>query len=347
MTRKEIVLNLVRERGQARSSEVYDGLVKNNEKVSLVTIKRLLSQLEKAGLLAVAGKGPATVYTLSERGQLTSEIDVAAYCAIEPDKRSGARSYNFKLFDALNFNPFSEAEQERLSRATAFYQNRIKGVSEPIHQKELERFIIELAWKSSRIEGNTYSLLDTEALVLRGAEAPGHSRAEAQMILNHKRAFAFIYQHREKFITLTRANIEEVHKLLVADLGVRHNLRQKPVGVVGSLYRPLDNEHQIREALEKLASAVARQADSYAKALATLLGISYLQPFEDGNKRTGRLLANAVLLAGGLAPLSYRSVEEKSYREALIVFYELNSLMPFKKIFVEQYDFAARNYLIG
>ena len=89
---------------------------------------------------------------------------------------------------------------------------------------------------------------------------------------------------------------------------------------------------------------MTRQITPYAKALVALLGLSYLQPFEDGNKRTSRIMANALLLAHGCAPLSYRSVEEREYREAMLVFYEINSLMAFKKIFIDQYEFAARNY---
>lgn len=104
--------------------------------------------------------------------------------------------------------------------------------------------------------------------------------------------------------------------------------------------------HQIREGLEALLAAIARVETPYAKALMALLGISYLQPFEDGNKRTARLLANAILLAYGCAPLSYRSVDEGEYREATLVFYEINSIIPFKKIFTDQYDFAARTYAV-
>jgi len=57
-------------------------------------------------------------------------------------------------------------------------------------------------------------------------------------------------------------------------------------------------------------------------------------------------MANALLLAHHCAPLSYRSVDENEYREAMLVFYELNALAPFKKIFIAQYDFAARNYAV-
>jgi len=166
------------------------------------------------------------------------------------------------------------------------------------------------------------------------------------MILNHKEAFEFIRNHKKEFLTLTRANLEHLHSMIVLGLSVGTGLRQKPVGVTGSKYRPLDNIHQITEAVEALASAISRADTPYAKALLALIGISYIQPFEDGNKRTARMMANALLLAHNCAPLSYRSVEEKDYREATMVFYELNSIVPFKKIFIEQYIFAAQHYAV-
>jgi len=95
-----------------------------------------------------------------------------------------------------------------------------------------------------------------------------------------------------------------------------------------------------------LSQAIKKIKDTTAKALLAILGISYIQPFEDGNKRTGRMMANALLLAHNNPPLSYRSVDENEYRQAVIIFYELNSIIPLKKIFVEQYNFAAHNYAI-
>lgn len=131
---------------------------------------------------------------------------------------------------------------------------------------------------------------------------------------------------------------------MVKKLSVGLGLRKKPVGVTGSIYRPLDNIYQIAEAVDQLSLAVSRMSTPYAKALTALLGISYIQPFEDGNKRTSRLMANALLISHGCTPLSYRSVDENEYREAMFVFYELNSMMPLKRIFINQYEFAAQNY---
>lgn len=233
-----------------------------------------------------------------------------------------------------------------LKSATQEYEKRTKQATPVSRQRELERLVIELSWKSSKIEGNTYTLLDTERLILKHQEAAGHDKNEARMILNHKDAFHFIHDHAEKFHTVTRANLEQVHSLLVKGLGVGRGLRKGLVGVTGSKYRPLDNQHQILDAVHDLSSAVSRARSPYTKILLALLGVSYIQPFEDGNKRTSRLMANALLLAHGLAPLSYRSVDENAYREAMLVFYELNSIQPFKKIFIEQYDFAARTYAV-
>lgn len=345
--REQTIFALLWRVGSAQSSEVFAELVRQGESLSLVTVKRLLSRLEQEGRLSVSGSGPATKYALTEYGKLMAEVDVVAYCAEEPDLRYGATSYNFKLFDTLTFEVFSPVEKKRLMEATNFYRQRTRDVSPALHKKELERFVIELSWKSSKIEGNTYTLLDTERLIIQGLEALGHSRDEAQMILNHKEAFNFVHENKDKFKTLTKANLTDLHTLLIKDLNVPSDLRRKPVGVTGSRYRPLDNYYQINEAVTTLSKVVRHRSDGYSQAFIALLGISYVQPFEDGNKRTARLMANALLLAHNLAPLSYRSVKEKEYRDALLVFYELNSLAPFKKIFVEQYDFAARNYLVS
>ena len=344
--RQQRILGLFLRGESLSSSVVYAELQKTEEGVSRVTVKRALTELSQLNLLSVKGVGRATSYEISVLGRVCADVDAQAYCAIEPDKRHGMRRFNFDLFSKFPADVFLASELSVLDGATDEYKKRIASLSDIIQKKELERLVIELSWKSSKIEGNTYTLLDTEKLILEHKEAVGHSKSEAQMILNHKDAFTFIHDHAETFKTLTRANLEQVHALLVKDMGVGLGLRKAPVGVLGSTYRPLDNVHQITDAVVLLSRAVSLAKTPYAKALVALLGISYIQPFEDGNKRTSRLMGNALLMAYGCAPLSYRSVDENAYREAMLVFYELNSIVPFKKIFIGQYDFAARNYAV-
>lgn len=342
--KQQKILFLILENGTTSSSVVYEKMRELGAEVSLVTIKRALSAMVSANLLTVSGSGPATAYEISNTGRLFIPINAKEYCSVDPDKRFGLSQYNFNLLSAATDDIFSEEELKVLDIATAEYGGRIKNASPVIQKKELERLVIELAWKSSKIEGNTYTILDTEKLLLENKEAVGHDKKEAQMILNHKDAFNFIRENNSFFRDLSRANLEKLHSIIVKDLSVGLGLRQKPVGVVGSKYRPLDNRYQIGEATEILSSTILRMKTPYAKALIALLGISYIQPFEDGNKRTSRLMANALLMAHGYAPLSYRSVDENNYREAMLVFYEINSLVAFKNIFIEQYKFATANY---
>lgn len=345
-SREQKITSILLEQEPLQSSGVHEVLVKRGENVSLVTVKRALSDMVARGILQASGSGRSSSYQVSVPGRIGADIDARAYCAIEPDRRHGLKRYNQALFKAIPDTIFSPLELQKLEDATAEYRKRTIDVPPAIEKKELERLIIELSWKSSKIEGNTYTLLDTEKLILENKEAPGHTHSEAQMILNHKDAFNFARANTAFFKTLSRAHIEELHTILINGLDVGEGLRERMVGIVGSVYQPLDNRHQVREGLEALIEAVARVQTPYDKALVALLGTSYLQPFEDGNKRTARLLANAILLAYARAPLSYRSVEESEYREAMLVFYEVNSVIPFKKIFIDQYDFSARTYAV-
>lgn len=213
-----------------------------------------------------------------------------------------------------------------------------------LYLKELERFVIELSWKSSKIEGNTYSLLETETLIKESVEAKGKSKAEAIMILNHKKAFESILAARSDYKNISLARISELHAVLTEGLSISKGVREQAVGITGTVYKPLDNKWQIIEALEKLSYAVNNAQYPLEKALIANSMISYIQPFADGNKRTGRMLTNAILLAYDFFPLSYRSVDEEMYKKALILFYEQGSIYSLKEIILSQYKFALNTY---
>jgi Fic family protein len=208
----------------------------------------------------------------------------------------------------------------------------------------MERLAIDLSWKSSQIEGNTYTLLETERLLKEKETAHGKPKDDATMLLNHKEAINFITEHSDYVEPLTVRGIEDIHSLLIKDLGVDHNIRQRGVGITGTNYRPLDNEHQIRAALEDMCRLINNKESIFEKALLALLLLSYMQPFADGNKRTARIVSNAVLIAQGYCPLSFRTVDSIEYKKAMLVFYEQNMISPFKQIFIAQYEFAVNTY---
>ena len=125
---------------------------------------------------------------------------------------------------------------------------------------------------------------------------------------------------------------------------VDRNIRHRRVGITGTNYRPLDNEFQIREALEDTCTLVNGKDNVFEKAFLTLVLLSYIQAFVDGNKRTSRITSNAILIANGYCPISFRTVDSIDYKKALLMFYEQNNIAAFKKIFIEQFLFAVKTY---
>jgi fido (protein-threonine AMPylation protein) len=327
-------------------SEVSKLLLEHTQAApSAPTLRRDIATLCSLEFLIQTGSKKSTTYSLNPRKLTLLPLDAHRYCEDDIDTRLGSARYNFELFPNIPNSLFTASEVTLLNNATKKYIQISKGASSTIRQKELERFVIELSWKSSKIEGNTYSLLDTELLIKEGIEATGRTKEEAVMILNHKHAFSFILQASDEFSKLKLSNLIDIHRLLVRDLNIAYGLRSRLIGITGSLYRPLQVPTQIEEACNELLVALKRMKEPFSKALVALAGISYIQPFEDGNKRTSRLTANAILVSNGCAPLSFRSISEISYREAVLTFYEKNSLMPLKELFIEQYIFACENYL--
>ena len=143
---------------------------------------------------------------------------------------------------------------------------------------------------------------------------------------------------------LSVSRIEDIHALLVKDLNVERNIRSRRVGITGTNYRPLDNVFQIEEAMRAMCDLVNSRRNIFEKALLTLVLISYIQPFSDGNKRTARIVSNAILIANRYCPLSFRTVDSIDYKKAMLVFYEQNNISAFKKIFMEQFAFAVNTY---
>jgi len=313
--------------------------------VSPATLRRDLAELVHQGFLIQAGELKGTRYSLNPRGQLHAPLNAHSYCSVDIDSRSGNARFNPMIFSGVGNSLFNTDELDQLTKATHTFLNSGQGGTPAVVKRELERFVIELSWKSSKIEGNTYSLLDTELLLKEGLEAAGKSSEETRMVLNHKKAFDFILENKSPSAQISISLIKDIHRLLVEGLGIQFGIRRRLIGITGSIYRPLDVPTQIEEACDNLLSAVNRQNDPYSRALLLLAGLAYIQPFEDGNKRCSRLSANALLLSFDCAPLSYRSISEVAYREAMLTFYERNTIEPLKALFIEQYVFACHNYL--
>lgn len=347
LTKRQLnILRFIEENPGVGNQSIKGRLEEEIGKISRITVVRDIDKLLENGLIIKTGKGRNVRYQAAVKNEFIRYIDIDEYFKKSPDEREITfERFNFDIFKSLK-DVFTKEELQELEKLNDDYQKRIKKLSSTILKKEFERLTIELSWKSSRIEGNTYSLLDTEILIKEHKESDGHKKEEAIMILNHKKALDYTLDKRNDFKKITTGKIDNIHRFIVEGLNVSKGLRKKPVGVVGTKYRPLDNEFQIKEALEKAARAINSLKSPFLKALAAILLISYIQPFEDGNKRTARLLANACLLAASVCPLSLRSTGETEYKKAMILFYELQNASLAKKLFLEQYDFSLANYFL-
>jgi Fic family protein len=337
--RQQRILSLLKEK-KASNLEIVTFL---GDKVSRFTVLRDLDLLLKENIIKKNGKGRNINYSLFSDSIINTFFDVETYFKKGPDERNINPEFNneiIKEFPSL----FSEKEIRDLEKINNDYLKRIKNMSETSFKKEIERLTIELSWKSSQIEGNTYSLIDTEILIKERKEALGHSKEEAIMILNHKNAVDYIFNNKEDFKKIDLFQIEKIHELLTRGLGVEIGIRNNSVRITGTRYLPIKGRENIVNILNLSLDKINLLNDPFSKALALILIISYIQPFEDGNKRTSRILGNAILLANNICPISYRSINEAEYKKGVIIFYEQNSAYFFKELFIEQFKFAVNNY---
>ncbi len=337
------ILSFLAERPHCSSTDILDGL---SEPISLATIKRVLSFLQLQGLVTKSGNGKATKYRLSDQYTIVSPVDLDQYFQKEVDQRAGRRDYNHELISNVlrDIQPFSRDEMMSLVAMQDKFSEKTRKLTPSQYQQEQERLAIDLSWKSSQIEGNTYSLLETERLLKEKETASGKHKDEATMLLNHKAALDFISENPDYLDPVQVSRIEEIHKILMTGLDVDYNIRNRSVGITGTNYRPLDNEYQIKEALYDTCRLVNARDNVFEKALFLLLLLSYIQPFEDGNKRTARIVSNACLAHHKHCPISFRTVNSLDYKMAMLVFYEQNNIYPMKKIFMEQFAFAVDTY---
>lgn len=343
--RQRFIVEVIARLGKAGNQEILEKVAENFDSSSRITVIRDLNALLDKKMIKKAGEGRNVRYT-SHVSKLSQSFDIDEYFKKEPDERE-IRKEKLDFRDRAPWkNVLQKKELKHIQRLTENYQKHLTAYRPWQIRRELERITIEFSWKSSHIEGNTYTLLDTERLIKEHEEAKGKTREEAVMILNHKKALEYTWSHSRDFQTMSLRKIEEIHSLISADLGIEKGLRKRPVGIVGTAYKPFDNIFQIREAALNLCNLVNGMSEPFLKALTAIAGISYIQPFEDGNKRTSRLIGNAILMAHHYCPVSYRSVDEVEYKKAIILFYEQHSLELFQKVFSGQYEFAVKNYFL-
>jgi len=331
------------------------------------TLQRRLDQLVKEGRLAAIGRARARRYTAlaslaakehilqeeparyaSRRDWLTPEgAEVRTLVGRSLIERSpvGYRPEFLTRYEP-NVTFYLPAELRRKLAEIGYVGMRELPAGTYLRQL-MNRLLIDLSWNSSRLEGNTYSLLETQRLLEEGVGAEGHGVAETQMLINHKAAIEMLAEHSEE-LCFNRYTVCNPHALLAQNLmpdpADNGRIRTVPVGIGGTVYHPLALPQQIEECFDMLLAKAEAIVDPFEQAFFIMVHIPYLQPFGDVNKRTSRIAANIPLMRNNLCPLSFVDVDKSDYVAGLIGVYELNRIELLRDVFEWAYRRSCLRY---
>lgn len=335
-------------------ASIEDVLQALRDKPARRTLQRRLALLVRQGRLLCEGKGPATRYRVPSgapvRPMWTGVREEGFYPPLSaggqavrdairtPRQARTPVGYNRGFLDAYRPNRTWYLPDDARSRLMRLGSGGDGGRPAGTYARQiLHRLLIDLSWNSSRLEGNTYSLLETERLLQLGAAAEGRDALETQMILNHKAAIELLVDQAGE-IGFNRYTVLNLHALLaenlLADPQACGRLRSLGVGIGGSVYEPLSVPQQIEECFQQILDTASAIADPFEQAFFAMVHLPYLQPFEDVNKRVSRLAANIPLIRDNLSPLSFVDVPEVAYVEAMLGVYELNRVDLLRDVFV-------------
>jgi Fic family protein len=325
--------------------------------MELRTLQRRLKYLVNQKRISVSGQRRGTRYHSLQKAPFTTEIEIVPLSAEGKEVRdlvsqhiAKRRPVGYNTDFLRNYRPNIDSYLTAEDKDKLAELGKTASMNQPAgtYAKEiLQRLLIDLSWNSSRLEGNTYSLLDTQRLISQGYEADNKTAVEAQMILNHKDAIEFIVQGGEE-INLNRYTITNLHGLLSNNLlpepAASGRLRKMSVGISNSVFIPLGIPQQIEEMFELLLKKAEQIDNPFERAFFVMVQLPYLQPFDDVNKRVSRLAANIPLNKQNLSPLAFIDVPNDIYVQGILGIYELNRTALFKDVFMWAYERSAQRY---
>lgn len=327
--------------------------------ISTRTLRRRLAQLVEGGRLTKTGKARATRYFPVVVATPVVEITnvmlstEGAHVQDYVQRPLGGRQpvgYKRELLD--NYVPNETEYLAPRVRKQLHHMGRVplrgQQPSGTYARQILDRLLIDLSWASSRLEGNTYTRLDTERLIRFGQAAAGKDATETQMILNHKAAIEFLIEQSAEGLLFNRYVTLNLHALLADNLLANPDapgrLRRLSVEISGSVFSPLGLPQVIDECFTQILDTAQAIRDPYEQAFFVMVHLPYLQPFEDVNKRVSRLAANIPLIRNKLCPLSFVDVPERDYIDATLGIYELNRVDMLRDVFIWAYERSCSRY---
>lgn len=332
------------------------------------TLQRRLSKLTEQKRIITAGEGRAIKYrlapiaaTLSIVGESDTLQAAEIYVPTSPDgeeiktyvrqplHQRQRVSYKIKFLERYHPNESTYLPPKLRDQLHTMGRSTTEQVPAGTFARDiLNRLLIDFSWASSKLEGNTYSLLDTKRLVEFGQAAEGKNAQETQMILNHKAAIEYLI-HEAEHTAVNPETIITLHAFLSdglmpdpLDCG---RIRNRGVGITGSVYMPIALPQKLEELFGIVVRMAAEIRDPFEQAFFLMVHLPYLQPFMDVNKRVSRLAANIPLIQQNLSPLSFIDVPQQAYTDAVLGVYELNRIELLRDVFVWAYERSCQQYV--
>ena len=305
------------------------------------TLVRNLDKLIQEGKVIKNRVWKNTFYWLQGREYIQNYLD-------KPFFEQPKKGYDFSFLGSYEPNVTSFlGEKYNILKREYLDKQTLSSYDYKINIRAIENLLIDLSFSSSKLEGNTYSYLDTEILIKYNNSAEWKTQAETQMILNHKNAIKYILDNRAT-ITYTKSEFQNIHTLLGKWLLLEDYLwkiRSSEVSIGGSAYTPLDNHFQLSEQFDIFLDKLNAIKNPFEQSLFILVFIPYFQVFMDINKRTSRIGANIPLIKNGLTPFSFLQIQDRDYIDAILAIYEIHNTSLMRDLFVENYLLNMKRYI--
>lgn len=329
-------------------------------------LQRYLKDMTESTIITTSGKARATLYRLAGSASVPVEqeglvdkseslIPLSAggekvwIKVVAPLQKRKLVGYKREFLESYRPNIDSYLTHNEKMKLAAIGQAAVDQPAGTYARQILNRLLIDLSWNSSRLEGNTYSLLDTERLIEKGETDNTKSAVEAQMILNHKDAIEFMVEAVPE-IGFNNYTIRNLHAMLannlLSDPEAPGRLRIIPIGITGSVFTPLAIPQLISEFFDLILAKASEINDPFEQSFFTMVHLPYLQPFDDVNKRVSRLAANIPFIKANYSPLSFTDVPDDLYTQGMLGVYELNDVGLLKDVFMWGYERSSARYAV-
>ena len=216
---------------------------------------------------------------------------------------------------------------KQLEKAEFIVDNPVARLSDLL-SNEIKELSVVWCYYSGKIEGNTYTYVETEALLKDGITSEKRYE-DAKMLKNLYNTFVseLDYIHRQKNTeVIDERTLFRIHSSISAELVSGEEsgcLRNRAVRISGTEYVPPKDITEIRQVLNRILYEQDQFRNPLEKAVFLHCNLARLQPFIDGNKRTARMIESIAMMNADIIPVySSKDSDMLNYRRGLVHFYE-------------------------